>query len=521
MAIQYVGFVLSVVAENLLWDVNQDGTVDASDLTFIEEHWGESNQAADVNNDGIVDIFDLVNISRHLNGFESSQRTPRVTDQPTATVFIDPPMQSVPVGGTTVITVKIKDVVDLYAFEFKLAFEATALKVKLRGNDSEWDFEYGDFLKKDGAGVFEMPPEVDEEAGLISKVTAVRLVSDGVDGVGILATITFDVSASSSLVLEEVKLSDSKGNPILANIEYGEIFNSGDVSGDGSVTAYDAALILQFVVGLINELPIQIVDAPTEGGRKERRKSEGKHDSKTESSVNEMNTVRVADHAARPGDIIRVPVLVDNINGLFAGGIALKYDSTLLKAIKATPDIALNGSYWKSNTERDGEIRFAFASDSALHLKDASYNAKGQSNLLIIEFEVLPNTEGKTIPLILGDVTFLNSVNITKINGSVTVIPSNCALFQNYPNPFNPETWLPYQLGNDAPVTISIYNAQGRLIRILHLGNQTAGVYITKDKAAHWDGKDSLGQFVTSGVYFYSITDFGEFTATRKMVIMK
>ena len=107
-------------------------------------------------------------------------------------------------------------------------------------------------------------------------------------------------------------------------------------------------------------------------------------------------------------------------------------------------------------------------------------------------------------------------------------LPSHTVLLQNYPNPFNPETWLPYKLAQDASVTIRIYNVKGQLVRTLHLGNQNAGVYMTKAKAAHWDGKDSLGQSVASGVYFYTLQvehpngdGAGIFTATHKMVILK
>ena len=38
-------------------------------------------------------------------------------------------------------------------------------------------------------------------------------------------------------------------------------------------------------------------------------------------------------------------------------------------------------------------------------------------------------------------------------------------LYQNYPNPFNPDTWIPYQLSEASDVSISIYNAAGRLVR--------------------------------------------------------
>ena len=87
---------------------------------------------------------------------------------------------------------------------------------------------------------------------------------------------------------------------------------------------------------------------------------------------------------------------------------------------------------------------------------------------------------------------------------------------QNYPNPFNPETWLPYQLAADAPVTIHIYNQRGQFIRAISLGHQPAGVYINRGKAAYWDGRNDIGEKVSSGVYFYnlqagvrSLGDFG------------
>ena len=173
----------------------------------------------------------------------------------------------------------------------------------------------------------------------------------------------------------------------------------------------------------------------------------------------------------------------------------------------------LNGYYWKANTNLPGEVRFAFATTEVV-------TTVGQGNLLMVEFEILPNAEGMTSPLILENVNLSNSRSITKINGEVRVIPSNSALLQNFPNPFNPETWLPYKLASASPVSISIYNAKGQLIRTLHFGYQNAGVYVTKGKAAYWDGIDNVGEKVGSGVYFYTLQT-GEFASTRKMVIVK
>ena len=102
----------------------------------------------------------------------------------------------------------------------------------------------------------------------------------------------------------------------------------------------------------------------------------------------------------------------------------------------------------------------------------------------------------------------------------MVLLPQETALLPNYPNPFNPETWIPYQLAIPTSVTISIYAADGTLIRTLALGNQAAGLYQNRNRAAYWDGKNSAGETVASGVYYYALTA-GEFSTTRKMLILK
>ena len=98
--------------------------------------------------------------------------------------------------------------------------------------------------------------------------------------------------------------------------------------------------------------------------------------------------------------------------------------------------------------------------------------------------------------------------------------PTQNLLLQNYPNPFNPETWIPYQLSEDSPVSISIYDTTGRLIRTLSLGFQSAGFYNSREHAAYWDGRNALGERVASGIYFYRLTT-PSFQQTRRLVIVK
>ena len=98
--------------------------------------------------------------------------------------------------------------------------------------------------------------------------------------------------------------------------------------------------------------------------------------------------------------------------------------------------------------------------------------------------------------------------------------PRESLLLQNYPNPFNPETWIPYQLSEDTPVSISIYDTTGQLVRKLSLGFQAAGFYNSQGRAAYWDGRNAVGERVASGIYFYQLeTDAVSFL--RKMVILK
>ena len=94
------------------------------------------------------------------------------------------------------------------------------------------------------------------------------------------------------------------------------------------------------------------------------------------------------------------------------------------------------------------------------------------------------------------------------------------SVLQNYPNPFNPETWIPYQLVKSAKVSLTIYDVRGVVVRKLDLGHKPAGRYINRSRAAYWDGRNSVGEKVAAGLYFYTFKA-GDFTAVRKMLILK
>ena len=101
------------------------------------------------------------------------------------------------------------------------------------------------------------------------------------------------------------------------------------------------------------------------------------------------------------------------------------------------------------------------------------------------------------------------------LHQTVAPPPAKTALFTNYPNPFNPETWIPYELATPAEVTVDIHSATGQLVRTLRLGHQPTGTYRTQTRAAYWDGRNTEGEPVASGVYFYTLKA-GEFTCNTQ-----
>jgi len=93
--------------------------------------------------------------------------------------------------------------------------------------------------------------------------------------------------------------------------------------------------------------------------------------------------------------------------------------------------------------------------------------------------------------------------------------PEASYLSQNYPNPFNPTTRIAFGLSAPAHVSLRIYDAAGRLVRALVNEERRAGRY-----EESWDGRDSNGSSVASGIYFYRLTA-GSFEETRKLALMR
>ncbi len=84
-----------------------------------------------------------------------------------------------------------------------------------------------------------------------------------------------------------------------------------------------------------------------------------------------------------------------------------------------------------------------------------------------------------------------------------------------FPNPTSRQTTITYHIGHESEVSITVYDVQGRLIRMLHRGRQTAGTH-----SVLWNGRDTRGFAVPSGVYLCRLSA-GEETKVQKLILVQ
>ena len=173
----------------------------------------------------------------------------------------------------------------------------------------------------------------------------------------------------------------------------------------------------------------------------------------------------------------------------------------------------------KVDVNKDGKVNILDLILVAAHFGESSTPAAPSTHVSMEHFDLVEQwlTEAR----LANDGSLAFQQGILALERLMnTTIPMETVLLANYPNPFNPETWIPYDLAEDAEVKIHIYNVKGESIRQLSLGFQSAGAYRNRSRAAYWDGRNAIGESVASGVYFYTLRA-GQTKATRQMVVFK
>jgi hypothetical protein len=99
---------------------------------------------------------------------------------------------------------------------------------------------------------------------------------------------------------------------------------------------------------------------------------------------------------------------------------------------------------------------------------------------------------------------------------NISLLPRVTAISQNYPNPFGKSAIINYQVAPPGgPVRILIFDAAGRLVRILVDKETPPGYY-----SLPWDGKNEDGRQLPSGVYFYQMRAPG-FESNKRMMLVR
>lgn len=99
-----------------------------------------------------------------------------------------------------------------------------------------------------------------------------------------------------------------------------------------------------------------------------------------------------------------------------------------------------------------------------------------------------------------------------------TMLPGKFVLHQNFPNPFNPATTIRFEIpvGWNTPLTVQIFNLQGQLVKtLIDDVKLSPGMH-----RVVWDGKDTAGKRMSSGIYFSRVTS-DHFIAAIKMLLAR
>ncbi len=111
-----------------------------------------------------------------------------------------------------------------------------------------------------------------------------------------------------------------------------------------------------------------------------------------------------------------------------------------------------------------------------------------------------------------AEIAIVADVNIL---GNSTAVPQIYALHDAYPNPFNPKTTIRFDVAKRTNVNLSIYDANGNLVRTLVDGIREADFH-----EVVWSGTDGSGQEVNSGLYIYRL-DTDDFSESKQMILLK
>ena len=431
-----------------------------------------------------------------------------------------------------------------YAYRYRLEISSIWTYADLDGNDLGSDMTSGYSPSQAGdltVGVVTEPiiTSISPDIGPIGELVTITGKNFGDSQGDSTVTINgFDQETADSWSDTAIQITVKEGTttgPVVVTVG-GQVSNNdkiftvidcikGDVNDDGEVKSNDAIICLQIAAGIIEPIDDRQFCAADMNCDGEIKSNDAILILKKAAGIPvppcSIITVNQTDVSQTPrvvrlkgisykNGVVNLTIVANNLDDVAGADISLAYNPSGLSLVEVTPP---QGTTLVANTNTPGKIKIAW-----VKLEDIKIDA-----IAMLSFKVI---ELKRASLTLKAAQLYDSGALpipTKIihrNMESLIIPKDDQLLVNYPNPFNPDTWIPYQLAKASDVTICIYNISGQLVRTLELGRKDAGLYYSRARAAHWDGKNVSGEQVASGVYFYHIKT-GDFQATRKLLVTK
>jgi len=209
--------------------------------------------------------------------------------------------------------------------------------------------------------------------------------------------------------------------------------------------------------------------------------------------------LKISKPVAKENGIVAVPLTVDNAKNVYTVTFELNFDTKVAEVVGL------------ANTPKDWLTAYS-VENGVVKVVMAGVSPITASNLGELDLR-MKNKEARV--QISGNATINNLESRTLATMTVGQVPTNFALEQNFPNPFNPSTTIKYQIAEPTKVAISIYSIDGQLVNTLVNEAKDAGYY-----QVVWNGTNSYGKQVASGMYIYRI-DAGNFVSTKKLMLMK
>jgi len=407
-------------------------------------------------------------------------------------------------------SINLRNPLPVYGLQFDLLFDSEILDIQDVTSDSAraFDFQLLDTLIEDGRyRVIILPMNLETIGAGTGQIVAFNVDVDPQAETG-PSPVSFD-SAST--------VHDSAGTTVELFFENGSFTVDilGDANLDGVINVGDCVAV---IANLIGRLPMNI-----------RAKDAADYNRDGDVRISDLQgilyrilgrpfgppplmknagTVELVREDIYPGYYGELPLwLVLNTQ---AGGVqfTIDYDPSqvLINGLSAgnmVSDLVLDyndtGNQIKGVIYDFGLDEFGPAVGELVTLDIAINNAASNlsSAIKLIDFEIVTVDAYKLNVKVLGE------------------LPESYQLNQNYPNPFNIKTLISFDMPNNSTVRMDIYNVLGQVVKELYTGYLEAGSH-----QLIWDGSNSSGDMVTSGIYFYRFQT-ENFDKTMKMLLVK